>query len=262
MSRTLLAAAALGLSALPAAAGGFGCQTGQCYRETYVPPSYENVTERVMVRAPRTYATTTPAEYRTVQETVQVSGGGRQWSVTRDAWGRQVGCWISTPPRYATVSRTVMVRAPEVVPYAVPAQYGYRSYQVQTSAGYRGWAPISGGGQSLFGFGGGATTASYGGGSYGGASYGSADDGESGDVGGGYGSEGVGVGVGGFGLGFGGRGSRLGYGGRQSYGYGRSSGYGQRTGFGQRTAYGYGGQRAGYGRSMGHGGQRNGYGMR
>lgn len=244
MSRTLFAAAALGLSAFPAAAGGFGCPSGQCYRETYVPPSYENVTERVLVRAPRTYAMTTPAEYRTVQETVQVSAGGRHWSVSRDAWGHQVGCWISTPPRYATVSRTVMVRAAEVVPYAVPAQYSYRSYQVQTSAGYRGWAPISGG-QSSLGFGAGYTKASYGGAGYGATGYGGEADtgyGESGDTG-----LGVGIGSVGFGLGFGG--SRLGYGGRQSYGYG----YGRRTGYGQRTAFG---------RSVGYGGRRASHDMR
>lgn len=144
LSGPVLAAAALGLSALPAAAGGYGC-TGNCYRQTYVPPSYENVTERYMVRAPRTYVMTTPAQYQTVHETVQVSPGGKHWSVSYDAYGNKVGCWVYTKPRYASVARTVMVRGPEAVPYAVPAQYGTRSYSVQTSPGYKAWTPISGG---------------------------------------------------------------------------------------------------------------------
>jgi hypothetical protein len=138
MSRLLLAATILAASAIPAAAG---C-VGQCYREAYVPPAYETVTEKVMVQAPRTYALTTPAEYRTVYETVQVAPASRHWSVTVDAYGRRVGCWVTSPARFATVPRTVMVRAPEVVPYAVPAQYGYRSHTVQTRPGYRAWAPV------------------------------------------------------------------------------------------------------------------------
>ena len=153
MSRILFAAAAISLSALPAAAG---C-VGQCYQQTYVPPSYETVTERVMTRAPRTYALTTPAQYSTVHETVQVSPGGRHWSVTTDAHGRQIGCWISTPPRYATVARTVMVQQPQVVPYSEPAQYGYRSHTVQTASGYRAWSPVGHGYQASY-----ATQPSYG----------------------------------------------------------------------------------------------------
>lgn len=167
MSRLVLAATALGLSALPAAAG---C-VGQCYRQSYVPPSYETVTEKVIVRAPRTYALTTPAEYRTVHETVQVSPGGRHWSVSLDAHGNQVGCWVYTRPRYASVARTVMVRAPEVVPYAVPAQYGYRSHTVQTSPGYRTWAPVGSGGG--YGHGGGYGRGAGYGSSGGGYGYGS-----------------------------------------------------------------------------------------
>lgn len=139
MSRTLVAAAASGLFAFPAAAG---C-IGQCYTPTYVAPTYQNVIEKFPVSAPRTYAIATPARYKTVYDTVQVSPGGKHWTVKIDAYGRKVGCWVSTPPRYATVSRTVMVEPPQVIPYAVPAQYGYRTYTVQTSPGYKTWAPIS-----------------------------------------------------------------------------------------------------------------------
>ena len=143
MSRLVLAAAVLGVSALPAVAG--GC-VGQCYRQTYVPPTYETVTEKVVVQAPRTYAVTTPAQYRTYSETVQVSPGGRHWTVKHDSWGNKVGCWVTTPPRFATVPRTVMVAPPQVVPYAVPAQYGYRTHTVQASAGYKTWSPVGHGG--------------------------------------------------------------------------------------------------------------------
>lgn len=195
MSRLVLAATALGLSALPAAAG---C-VGQCYRQSYVPPSYETVTEKVIVRAPRTYAVTTPAEYRTVHETVQVSPGGRRWSVSLDAYGNKVGCWVYTQPHYATVARTVMVRAAETVPYAVPAQYGYRNYQVQTSPGYRTWAPIGSGGGYGYGRG-----AGYGG-SYGGSGYG-------GRYGSGYGGGGPVGGVIGAGAGLAGAGLDAGFG--------------------------------------------------
>ena len=200
MSRLVLAAGFVGLTALPATAG--GCASGACYRQTYVPPSYETVTEKVMVRAPRTYAITTPARYGTVHETVQVSPGGRHWSVSYDAHGHQVGCWVYTKPRYATVARTVMTQAPEVVPYAVPAQYGYRQQTVQTSAGYRAWAPISGGyrGGHGGGYGGGHEGGGFGGG-YGG-----------GYEGGGYRSTGY---RGGYG-----RGADRGYGGGYGRGYG------------------------------------------
>ncbi len=138
MSRTLFAAAVLGLSAFPAVAG---C-VGQCYQQSYAPPTYETTTERVLVRAPRTYAITTPAQYKTVHETVQVSPGGRYWTVKLDHHGRKVGCWVTTPPRFATVPRTVLVQAAQVVPYAEPAQYGFRSHTVQTHPGYKTWVPL------------------------------------------------------------------------------------------------------------------------
>lgn len=142
MSRLIIIAGALAVSSLPALAGGYGC-VGACYTPAYVPPTYGTVTEKVVVRAPETYAITTPAQYRTTYDTVQ-TGGGRYWSVTRDPHtGKLVGCWITKPVTYASVPRTVMVSAPQVIPYAVPAQYGYRSHHVQTSPGYKTWAPVS-----------------------------------------------------------------------------------------------------------------------
>lgn len=142
MLRTFLTAAALGASALPAFAGGLSCQ-GDCYRVGWAPPTYGAVAERVMVRAPRTYAIVTPAEYRRVNETVMVEPGSRRWSVTRDAYGRAIGCWITTPARYATVSRTVMVRGASIEPWAVPTQYDVATTVFETSPAHKAWVPLA-----------------------------------------------------------------------------------------------------------------------
>ncbi|MDB5589943.1 hypothetical protein [Enterovirga sp.] len=219
MSRLLLAAAAFGLGVLPAAAGGYGC-TGDCYRMTYVPPTYGTTVEKVMVRAPRTFAVTTPARYKHVEETVMVSPGGRHWSVTVDAHGRKVGCWVTTPPRYATVTRTVMVEAPQVVPYAEPAQYGYRSHTVMTSPGYKAWAPAGAG---------------HGGG-YGAARFGGPAEGLGADLG----PDGFGAAPR--------RGHRHGY--SHRYGHGHHDGYRHRAGYGAEHGHGH---RGGYAEPRRHG---------
>lgn len=203
MLRIPLALAAIAAGTLPALAGGYGC-TGNCYRQEYVPPSYRTVAERVMVRAPRTYAYVTPAQYGYVNETVQVSPASRYWTVKHDHHGRKIGCWVEAPARYASVSRKVMLRGPEVVPQYVPAQYAVRHHTVQDSPGYKTWVPLGGRGH-----GGGYGYGSTGGGGYGYgyASYG-ADEGYSGGYGGGYGRSyggggliGAGLGVAGAGLG-------------------------------------------------------------
>lgn len=142
MSRAFLAAAALSLLAYPAAAGGAGCAGGDCYVQTYVAPSFGIRVERTLVRAPRTYALVTEPAYRTVHERVLVQPPGRVWTVTRDEFGREVGCWVETPARYGTVSRQVMVRAPEVVPYAQTTAWGYQSYPVLVEPGHRAWTPV------------------------------------------------------------------------------------------------------------------------
>lgn len=208
MSVRLTMAGVLSVTALPALAG--GCGGSRCYREEYTPAQYETVHERVLLRAPRTYARVIPAEYGQVAETVMVSPGGRTWQVTRDAHGRAVGCWVDVPPRYATRHRTVQVSAEQVVPVAVPAVYGTRSHTVQVSAPSRGWVPVGG---SSFGGG------SFGGGFSGGAAFGGGEVAPAG-YGGGYGRQ-------------------AGYGhGQRSHGggYARRDGFG--GGYGQR---GYGG---------------------
>ena len=141
MLRSMLSAAAIAAAALPAAAGGSGCTT-DCYRAAYVPPTYGLVAEKVMLRAPRTYALVTPPVYETVQETVMVHPGKRYWSVGYDGHGNKVGCWVTKPAQYASVARRVMVRGSEVVPYAQPAVYGTRTHSVMTSPGYKTWVPL------------------------------------------------------------------------------------------------------------------------
>lgn len=236
MSRHIITAGVLALSSLPALAGGAGC-VGNCYTPTYVPPTYGTITEKVVMRAPETYAITTPAQYKTVYDTVQ-TGGGRYWSVTRDPHtGKLVGCWITKPVSYATVARTVQVSAPQVIPYAVPAVYGYRSQTVQTSAGYKAWAPVSR--PVSYGYGGG-----YGGGHSGG--YGGFE--------GGYG------GGASYGLGFG---ARRGFGGgfgHASRHHGGGFGLGHRHGgqHAHRHGGGFGGHGHGGGKAFAGSGHRGG----
>lgn len=227
MSRSLISAGGLVLSGLPALAGGFGCVSGDCYTPTYVPPTYGAITEKVMTRAPETYAITTPPQYGTVYDTVR-TGGGRYWSVTRDPHtGRLVGCWVTKPVTYASVPRTVMVSPGSVTPYAVPAQYGYRQQIVQTSPGYKAWAPVS-------------RHVSYGG--YADGGYDPFQDGPS--YRGGYGG-------GSYGYGFGGR--RVGGYGHSTRRYGLGGGVG---GHRQGLGGGFGSQRhGGFGGHGGHGGK-------
>lgn len=141
MRRLSLAIPVLALLSVPASAGGDGCQ-GACYRQAWVPPVYAMQAERYVVRAPRTYAYVTPAEHRVVHERVLVQPATRRWSVTRDHHGHEIGCWVEVPARYAEVARTVMVRGPEVVPVAVPAEYGVRMHSVMTQPAHRAWVPL------------------------------------------------------------------------------------------------------------------------
>lgn len=143
MLRSVFGAAMVVAAAAPATAGGYGCE-GQCYRQEWAPPVYEHRAEKVLLQAPRTYAYVTPAAYRTVHETVMVSPGSRHWMVKLDAYGRKVGCWVETPPRYATVPRTVMVHGPVVTPVAVPAQYGIATSTVMTQPAHKAWLPMHG----------------------------------------------------------------------------------------------------------------------
>jgi hypothetical protein len=132
-----------------------------------VPAQYQRVSERVLVRPSRVIAHRIPAVTQTVAQQVLVQPGGRVWSVTRDAYGQEIGCWVHTPPVYATqyqtvvvqpesaeyetipaeyedVSRTVMVQPPSLQREVIPAVYGTQSRQVLVQPGTVGWQPIGG----------------------------------------------------------------------------------------------------------------------
>lgn len=145
LMRSLFATAALALSALPAAAGDYGC-AGDCYRRAWLPPVYGAVAEQTPVRAPRTYALVTPPEYRRIEETVMIRPARRIWTVRRDAWGRRIGCWVEIPARYAVRPRTVMVREASLTPYSQGTAYGLSLHDVVVEPAHRGWVPLERGG--------------------------------------------------------------------------------------------------------------------
>ncbi len=158
MSRSLkiiLGAAALLSSAGLAQAGGSGCTN--CYKQVVHPPQYRTVDETVLVRPAQTIAHRTPAEFGTVQETVvihpartvareipaqlgtvaeqiMISPARKEWQVTTDAHGRQIGCWVKIPAQYAVQHRTVVVRPAQVVHETIPAVHGTRTRQVMVRA--------------------------------------------------------------------------------------------------------------------------------
>lgn len=150
-----LPAAAFGLSALatPALAGG-GCLG--CYRHVVTPAVYGAVAEQVMVRAPRTVAHAIPGQYETVAERVMIAPPRKVWQVSRDAYGRVVGCWVVVPAQYAVRHRTVMVRAPQMVHQTLPAVYATRHRDVLVQPASSGWQPIGGRGGYGHGYGHGA----------------------------------------------------------------------------------------------------------
>ena len=149
------AAALLGLSGVASAAE--GCAPGaECYRKVVQGPVYGVAAVPVLVRPGRTVAHTvparfatmphevtrrpahtvarvTPAEYSTVAETVLIAPAHRKWSVTVDAHGREVGCWVTVPARTAIRHRTVMTRAPETYRGAVPAVTAVRHRAVMVA---------------------------------------------------------------------------------------------------------------------------------
>ncbi|MDB5532517.1 MAG: hypothetical protein JWO28_832 [Hyphomicrobiales bacterium] len=177
---------AFALSAAGSAQAGDGC----CYQRVTTPPVYGAVQEQVMVSPPRTVALQSPAEYgevterivtrparsyarsipaitQSVAEQVMVQPGGKVWSVTRDAYGREVGCWVMQPPVYNTVYRTVVVQPASVTyetepaEYATvrrpvqvrpaqtyyqntPATYATQTRQVMVQPGYDGWQSLGG----------------------------------------------------------------------------------------------------------------------
>jgi hypothetical protein len=132
-----------------------------------VPAQYEHVTEHVLVHPGRVIAHHAPAVTQSVAEQVLVHPGGRVWTVRYDAYGQEIGCWVNTPPVFATqyhtvvvhpasvqyetippeyqdVTRTVLAQPASVEREVIPAVYGTQSHQVMVQPGSVGWAPIGG----------------------------------------------------------------------------------------------------------------------
>ncbi len=145
MARPILTLAlTAGLAALagaPALASGAGCAT--CYERVVHPALYGVETQRVMVRAPSTQVRVIPAVTKTVAETVMVTPERKVWQVSRDAYGRMVGCWVTIPARYETRHRAVVVQPEAVVPVAVPGVYVNQAHRVLLQPARHGWAPIA-----------------------------------------------------------------------------------------------------------------------
>jgi hypothetical protein len=142
MKRLLTAGLALaGLAASGAAQAGGDCIN--CYRQVANPPVYQPVTEPVLVTAPTTYAYVTPARYGTVTDEVEVVPARRVWRVTRDAWGRKIGCWVEVPGHREWRTRQVVTRPAEYVPVAVPAVYGLATANVLVAPASLGWEPVA-----------------------------------------------------------------------------------------------------------------------
>jgi hypothetical protein len=75
---------------------------------------------------------------------VLVAPGSRRWETSTDAYGQLVGCWVTTPPRYAVQTRRVLVRPPEVIPHTVPPVYTTTQRRVLVQPARAAWVPAGG----------------------------------------------------------------------------------------------------------------------
>lgn len=175
------------LAGSSAALAGGNCR-GNCYQHVNHPPVYGTVAETVQVRPAQTYARQVapvygsvhetivvqpehrvqrviPAQYSVVAENVMVSPARKVWQVTRDGWGREIGCWVTVPAHYGvrhrhvqvseerviydtipavygSRERTVLVKPGYVTHQTIPAEYATRHRHVQVAPGYSGWQPL------------------------------------------------------------------------------------------------------------------------
>jgi hypothetical protein len=124
-----------------------------CFEKVEHPALYRTVAETVQVRPAQTVVHVTPAQYGMVHETrlvrpeqiivretparlgtvaerVMVSPPRKEWQVTVDAYGRQIGCWVKVPAQYALQERTVVIRPAQFEQYVIPAGYETRARKV------------------------------------------------------------------------------------------------------------------------------------
>jgi hypothetical protein len=77
-----------------------------------------------------------PAQYRTTAQNVLIAPARREWQVTRDGLGREIGCWVNVPAQYALQHQQVMIAPERVVEEVVPAIYGTRNRVVLVKDSY------------------------------------------------------------------------------------------------------------------------------
>jgi hypothetical protein len=178
-----------GLAGLVSLGVAASAEAHQCYRLTAEPAQYRTVEqevlvsparevaeftpaltrqveETVVVRPEQTLTRVIPAEYGLQQETVLVSPPRREWR-TRSDDGQTIGCWVTVPPIYGSVTHRVIVRAAQevsetipaetatrlrteivepahTVAHMIPARYESRERQELVAPAISRWAPIDG----------------------------------------------------------------------------------------------------------------------
>jgi len=136
-------------AALPANA-----KPGECYAKVFVPPTFKNVTERVLVRDASETIEIVPARYEWVEEkvlvkdastqlvvvdaqfaprerTLEVDAGWTDWEVNKDPTcvnpkeqpARDIFCLVNHPPVRETIQMQAQVSPASVREVCVPAQY-------------------------------------------------------------------------------------------------------------------------------------------
>jgi hypothetical protein len=94
---------------------------------------YATTAEKVMVRPAQTIPHHHPAITKTVSERILVQPASKVWTVTRDAHGAEVGCWVEKPAVYSTQLRTVVVQPATTSYTTIPAEYRTIHRQVVVS---------------------------------------------------------------------------------------------------------------------------------
>jgi hypothetical protein len=132
-----------------------GARPGECFAQAYLPPVYDTVNQRVLVRPPAEKIEIIPAEYEWVEERIMVreatfrlveipgqyeveeqvvetSPPIHSWVKADDTWcdggGRNapfedVFCLVSEPATTTSVQTQRLASAPQVKKVAVPAEY-------------------------------------------------------------------------------------------------------------------------------------------
>ena len=163
-SMAVLGATALFAAASTADADAFGRhhrhggKIKTCYKKVVTPPVYKTVMRQVMVsppscssyRTPPTYGTvahkvvvqpstqvvhTKPAVYGRVEVVKQVRPARTRWSRSRCHGGGEYRCAITTPAKYRTRTKRVMVQPSQSWVETRPAVHGVVHKQVMLSAG-------------------------------------------------------------------------------------------------------------------------------